>query len=392
MNKAMLHADVQKFINDNLSTNIPKILFQKSPFTQVSTKELAEQIEAKQKAKTKLPTWFALKRGYFANKLNLSQTSSERTADYKASLITGTSLADVTAGFGVDIHAFSKVFTKVFHIEKNPLLSNIAKWNFGEMEKANIEFTVGDGIQFISNLKTKLDWIYVDPSRRSGTNKKVFYLKDCEPDVTEHLDLFFSKAENVMIKTGPLLDLSIGSRELRCVKQVHIIAVENDVKEVLWILKKGFNQDFTVKTLNFTKEGNQVFEFSPFEEKKVIPRFSEPQVYLYEPNAAILKSGAFKLVSERLNVAKLHTHSHLYTSLALIDFPGRVFQIVQVVGYNKKEFKALGLKKANVSTRNFPDSVSTIRKKMKIKDGGTDYLFFTKNYSDLLIVVHCVKV
>lgn len=392
MNKAILQADVQEFINNNLSADIPKLLFQKSPFKQVTTKELAEQIEAKRKIEKKLPTWFALKKTYFANKLNISQTSSELTAAYKASVVSGNSLADLTAGFGVDAHAFSKVVKKVFHIEKNPLLSKIAQSNFEEMGVSNIDFSVGDGIKFLADAQMKLDWIYIDPSRRTKTNKKVHYLSDCDPDVTKHLDLFFSKAENVLIKTGPLLDLSIGISELKQVEQIHIIALENDVKEVLWVLKNDFKEELSIKTINLTKQGKEIFEFYYLDEKKAVPRFSEPLEYLYEPNASILKSGAFKLISKRFNIPKLHSHSHLYTASNLIDFPGRVFRIQKVISYNKKEVSRLGLEKANVSTRNFPNSVLTIRKKLKIKDGGSDYLFFTKDYLDNLIGIHCLKV
>lgn len=392
MNKAILRADVQAFINNNLNVDIPSLLFQKSSFSEVSSKELAEQIEAKQKAKKKLPTWFALKNCYFANKLNISQTSSELTAKYKANLVSGNYLADLTAGFGVDTHAFCKVAKHVFHIEKNEVLSEIAKRNSREMGISNIDFIAGDGIEFLYNLKIKLDWIYVDPSRRSNTNKKVYYLSDCEPDITKHLDLFFSKSDNILIKTGPLLDLTIGISQLKHIRQIHIIAVNNDVKEVLWELKNGFEGESLIKTVNLTKEHNEVFEFSAQDEKQAIPEFSKPQEYLYEPNAALLKSGAFKLISERLQVNKLHTNSHLYTSTKILNFPGRVFRIKQVISYNKKEVKQLGLTQANVSTRNFPDSVSIIRKKLKLKDGGTNYLFFTKNHLDKLIVVHCVKI
>lgn len=391
MNEAILRADIQEFINRNLNVDIPTLLFQKSSFPDVSSKELAEQIEAKQKAKKKLPTWFALKNCYFANKLNISQTSSELTAKYKANLVSGNYLADLTAGFGVDTHAFCKVAKHVFHIEKNEILSKIAKSNFEQMGVSNINFITGNGIQFLTDLKVKLDWIYIDPSRRSNTNKKVYYLSDCEPDITKHLDLFFFNSDNILVKTGPLLDLTIGISQLKHIRQIHIIAVDNDVKEVLWELKNRFEGEPLIKTVNLTKEHNEVFEFSAQDEKQAIPEFSDPQEYLYEPNVAVLKSGAFKLISERLKVNKLHIHSHLYTATELLRFPGRVFRIKQVISYNKKEVKKLGLTQANVSTRNFPDSVSVIRKKLKLKDGGTNYLFFTKNYLDKLIVVHCVK-
>ena len=391
MNDAILHADVQAFITENLHMDIPTLLFQKSPFNEVSTKELAEQIEAKLKSKKKLPTWFSSENIYYANKLNISQTSSELTAEYKASMVSGNSLADITAGFGVDAHAFSRKINQVYHVEKNQILSNIAQSNFKSMGVDNVDVIHADGIDFLKQTKKKFDWIYVDPSRRTDNKEKVYFLSDCEPDITVHLDQLFSKSDTILIKTGPLLDLSIGTSQLRHVKQIHIVAVDNDVKEVLWVLERGFEDEPIVKAVNLKKDNRESFEFLPSEEKIAVPNFSRPRNYLFEPNAALLKSGAFKSISSKLDVFKLHQHSHLYTSNELKDFPGRRFKIKKVINYNKKEVRQLGLTKANISTRNFPDSVATIRKKLKLTDGGTDYLFFTKNLEDELVVVCCQK-
>lgn len=391
MNDAILHTDVQEFISENLHTDIPTLLFQKSPFDEVTIKELTEQIEAKLKSKKKLPTWFSSENIYYANKLNISQTSSEQTAAYKANIVNGDSLVDSTAGFGVDAHAFSKNVKQVYHVEKNQLLSNIARSNFKSMGVSNVTIIHADGIDFLKETASKFDWIYVDPSRRTDAKEKVYFLSDCEPDITLSLDLFFSKSDNILIKTGPLLDLSRGTTQLRHVKQIHIVAVDNDVKEVLWVLEQGFKEEPTITAVNLRNDKKAIFEFLLSEEKSAVPIVSEPQKYLYEPNAALLKSGAFKLICTRLDVSKLHTHSHLYTSMEQKDFPGRVFEIKKVMNYTKKEIKQLGLKKANITTRNFPDSVATIRKKLKLKDGGTDYLFFTKNLENKLIIIHCFR-
>jgi hypothetical protein len=391
MNDAILHVDVQVFISANLTKDIPTLLFQKSPFLNVSTKELAGQIEAKLKSRKKLPTWFSSENIYYAHKLNISQTSSEQTAAYKASIVNGDSLADITAGFGVDIHAFGQKIKKVYHVEKNPKLAKIAQSNFDTMGIRNIDFITGDGIEFLTKTAQKFDWIYVDPSRRTNTNKKVYFLTDCEPDVTVHLKLLFSKSDNILIKTGPLLDLTTGTRQLAHVKEIHIIALENDVKEVLWVLAYGFNEEPTIKAVNLLNNQEGIFEFSLSEEKAAVPTFSQPRNYLYEPNAALLKSGAFKLISSRFNVQKLHTHSHLYTSEILENFQGRSFKIKAIVAYNKKAIQKLELTKANITARNFPDSVATIREKLKLKDGGTDYLFFTKNLENKLIVIYCYR-
>lgn len=392
MNQNILQKEVQAFINVNLQTDIPILLFQKSPFETVSTKELAEQIEAKLKSKSKLPTWFSTENIYYPNKLNISQTSSELAANYKASIINGSSLADITAGFGVDCYSFSKILKHVYHIEKNENLSKIALHNFKRIGVSNIDFVTADGIEFIRETNEKFDCIFVDPSRRTNTNKKVFYLTDCEPDVTKHIDLLFSKSDTILIKTGPLLDLSVGLHQLKHVSEIHIIALANDVKEVLWVLKQGFIEEPSIKAVNLKPNSQDIFEFLGSEEKAAVPQFSEPKKYLYEPNAALLKSGAFKLISSRFTIQKLHLHSHLYTSRILQTFPGRSFEIKTVLNYNKKEIQKLRLTSANITTRNFPDSVATIRKKLKLKDGGVDFLFFTKNIEDKRIVIHCYKV
>jgi 16S rRNA G966 N2-methylase RsmD len=391
MNNAILHADVQAFITANLTKDIPTLLFQKSPFLKVSTQELAGQIEAKLKSRKKLPTWFSSENMYYANKLNISQTSSEQTAAYKSSIVNGDSLADITAGFGVDIRAFGQKLKRVYHVEKNPILAKIAKSNFDAMGIRNIDFISGDGIEFLTKTAQKFDWIYVDPSRRTNAKEKVYFLSDCEPDVTKHLDLLLSKSNNILIKTGPLLDLTIGTRQLTHVKEIHIVALENEVKEVLWLLEYGFNKEPKIKVVNLINNQSVIFEFLLSEEKAAIPAFSQPHNYLYEPNAALLKSGAFKLISSRFNVHKIHTHSHLYTSEIPKEFPGRRFKIKSVFEYNKKDLKKLSLTKANITTRNFPYSVATLRKKHKLKDGGTDYLFFTKNLEDKLIFIHCFR-
>ncbi len=271
MNEAILHTAVQKFICENLHTDIPTLLFQKSPFDAVTMKELAEQIEAKMKSKKKLPTWFSSKNIYYANKGNISQTSSELTAAYKADIVSGDSLADLTAGFGVDTHAFSKKVKQVYHIEKNQQLSKIARSNFERMTVSNINCIEADGIDFLGQTNEKFHWIYVDPSRRTNDKEKVYFLSDCEPDITLYIDLLFSKTDNILIKTGPLLDISVGISQLRHVKQIHIVALENDVKEVLWVLEQGYKEEPIIKTINIKKDSEEVVDFFMSEEKIAIP-------------------------------------------------------------------------------------------------------------------------
>ena len=391
MNLAILKDEVQSYITIHLEDNIPTLLFKKTPFSSVSIKELVAQIEAKKKCKKKLPTWFSAANIYYPNKLNIAQTSSEVTANYKAQLVQGTSLADITGGFGVDSVSFSKRVSQVHHIEANAILSKIASHNFDQLGRNNIETFNEEGISFIQESNDHFDWIYIDPSRRNIDKKRVFYLRDCEPNIPDHLDFLLSKTSNILIKTGPLLDLQAGISQLRFIKEIHIVAVENDVKEILWIVEKDFKALLKVKTINLTNKGDGSFDFYLNDSQDANAQYSKPLDYLYEPNAAILKSGAFNLIGIRYGLKKLHPNSHLYTSNDCISFLGRTFKIRSKLAYNKKVFSKLGIKKANVTTRNFPDSVATIRKKLKITDGGADYLFFTKIENGDCIIIFCEK-
>ena len=388
MNKLILNTVNQHFINNNLVTDIVSLLLRKTDFEEVDIKELVEQIEAKRRCKSKLPTWFNTENIYFPNKLNIEQTSSEITAQYKSTLVKGLSIIDLTGGFGVDAFYFSKQFKEITHCELDENLSEIVSHNFKTLEVNHINTVTTDGIQYLKNSNTIFDCIYIDPSRRNDNKGKVFYLKDCLPDVTEHLNLLFKYSKTILIKASPMLDISIGLSELKWVKDIHIVAVDNDVKELLFLLESNFEEDVTVKTVNLIENNTQVFEFNITEEKHTESLFSLPQTYLYEPNSALMKSGAFNTISSKLKLFKLHKHSHLYTSEKQIEFPGRRFKITNVLPYSKKLIaKQFSKTKANITTRNFPETVAQIRSKFNIKDGGESYLFFTTNVNNEKIVI-----
>ena len=243
---------------------------------------------------------------------------------------------------------------------------------------------------FLKNTDTTFDCIYIDPSRRNEVKGKVFLLKDCLPNVPENIDFLFTKTAQILLKNSPILDISSVISELNFVKEVHIIALQNEVKEVLFLLEKNYKEEIQIKTINIRKEDFQRFDFKLKE--TVTSNYSAPLSYLYEPNAAILKSGAFHQVSKQLNVFKVHQHSHLYTSNEIIDFPGRVFKVENVIPYHKKKIKNfLSEDKANITIRNFPKTVNQIRKETKIKDGGNSYLFFTTLKNNELVVICCKK-
>lgn len=390
MNKNLLHKEVQEFLEQNYQEEISKIIFKGSPFSGITAQELAVQLTGKKKAEKKLPSWFCSRGVVYPPTINLEQTSSEKTADYKASLVKGNSLVDLTGGFGIDSFSFSKNLKKVIHCEINGELSEMAAHNAQILGKNNLEFHLGDGIEFLKRSSTVFDWIYIDPSRRDHTGGRIFKLSDCLPDVPSHLELLFEKGKRIFIKTSPLLDLQAGIRELKNVSEIHVVAVDNEVKEVLWILEKDTCKEVRIKTINFRKKGNQEFESIWGPEHNA--DLSRPLSYLYEPNAAIMKSGAFETLGKTFHLFKLHANTHLFTSGELRDFPGRRFKIEKTLPFKKKVLKdALEEDRAHITTRNFPESVVTIRKKLGLKDGGDTYLFFTTIENNEKVVLLCTK-
>lgn len=392
MDLKLLNPEIQNFIDANIDRTISKLALQKNPFPEVEWPSILNQIEAKKKAKDKLPNWFATKNIIYPSKISIEQTSSEKTASYKSTIVSGDNLIDLTGGFGVDDYYFAKTIGSIAHCEINPELSDIVKHNFEQLNVKNCICYSGDSLETLRTLNKKWDWIYIDPSRRNDAKGKVFMLKDCLPNVPENLSFYFEKSNSILIKTAPLLDLSAGLSELRNVKNIHIVALENEVKELLWELHKEYRGSTTIKTINILKDKIETFDFI-LNQKLKDPSYELPQKYLYEPNSAIMKSGGFDEVGTFYDLDKLQKHSHLYTSENLISFPGRVFEIQNTISYHKTEMKVhLENKQANITTRNFPDSVEIIRKKWKIKDGGNLYCFFTTDKNNHKIVLICTKI
>lgn len=391
MVQSILSKEIQHYIDDKINADVTKLALQKNPFAEVEWNLVLQQLAAKQKAKSKLPTWFKTHNIYYPSKISVEQTSSEKTAQYKASLISGNNLIDLTGGFGVDDFYFSKTFANVVHCEINSELSKIVKHNFEQLNVKNVDCFADDSSEVLQKLNQKFDWIYIDPSRRNDSKGKVFMLKDCLPNVPELLDFYFSFSDNIMIKTAPILDISAGISELKNIAEIHVVALENEVKELLFILKKNHESTIEIKTVNLLKDKNEAFQFQINSEAKKT-NFAAPKKYLFEPNAAIMKSGGFDAIATQFGLEKLHQHSHLYTSNELLDFPGRIFEIQNTLEYNKANMKSfLENQKANITTRNFPETVENIRKKWKIKDGGNVYSFFTTDMTNSKIVLLCEK-
>ena len=353
-------------------------------------KAIAQQLVGKQIAKKKLPTWFDNNEVLYPVRLSMEQCSSELTAKYKTTIINSGRGIDLTGGFGVDSIFISKQSESLIYCERDKDLALLVNHNFKVLKQDNCKVYIGDGIEYLKNLK-KIDWIFVDPSRRKK-NQKIYRLEDCEPNVIELLGLFFDKTEHVLIKTSPLLDIQQTLNDLKYIKEVHVISVNNDCKEVLYLLEKDFIGETQIYCVNLKKEHKEEFRFTLSEEREALSLYSEPIEYIYEANAAIMKAGAFKSIASKHGLYKLHKHSHLYTSKKFIsEFPGRSFKIKEVLNPNKKSLTKLP-KKANLACRNYPHKVDVLKKKLKLNDGGNDYIFATTLKGEQFKLIVCEKV
>jgi precorrin-6B methylase 2 len=390
----MLSETLKKFIAQHLNDDTSRLLLDAKKYPEVNVREAVEQIMARQKAKIKLTTWVQNEAVVFPSGISVEQSSSEATAQLKASFMSGHRLIDLTGGMGVDTWAMAQVFEEVIYLERSEKLCQLAEHNFQVLGYKNIHVFNQDSVDFLQNNTTQSDWIYLDPARRDKSNQKVVGLADCEPNILEIKDLLFEKTENILLKVSPLLDIEGAIRALNNVTNVWTIAIENEVKEVLFALKKNSSQSIQTQAINLLKNRKDVFSFEWTTEKHLAVGLLLPKRYIYEPNAAILKTGAFKSVAKQFDLAKLHPHTHLYTSDVLKpDFQGRVFEVKAICRLDKKELLAhLPQKKANISIRNFPISVQEIRKKTGITEGGDTHLLATTNLQNQKIVLVCAKV
>lgn len=376
MNLALLHVDVRAYLLENIHTSPARFALRKHPFASVTTQELTQQLVGLQKAVVKFPDFFKNKHIIYPPKINLEQTSSMTTAMYKASLLKGTSMVDLTGGFGVDVSAFAKAYSITTHIEIDEPLQQMAVQLFNA-QGLNINSIAMDGMSFLNQSDKIYDLIYIDPSRKTVARPKAVMLVDYEPDVLKNMHLLLLKGRTVMIKTSPLLDITAGIQELKHVTDVHIVAVKNEVKELLWILKKnadGHKANITAVNLETAQPAVNI-ELHLNKENITL---GEPLQYLYEPNAAVMKSMAFAHICSRYQVLKLDVDAHLFTSDYLIDFPGRVFKVINVMPYKPKDVKKTYAKSdRGVVVRNFRESVAQLRSTYKLSESESDYLFFT---------------
>ena len=417
----------QDFIRQHQDDDVRQLAFLGSKYPEVDMPFALDQIRGRKMARVKLPRWASLDGIIYPPHISMEQCSSESTALYKAELAarllglpvssSGTEMkaeneiefVDLTGGFGVDFsYIAARLGVKSMYVERQAHLCEAAKENFGRLGLKNAIVKNGDGIEVLhsfhpkkkdaasaddslgitydqprSLLKTNLGLkiIFIDPARRDDVGNKVVSLKDCTPDVTVLQEEMLSKADYVIIKLSPMLDWHHAISELSHVREVHVISVNNECKELLLVLSvRNMGENLRIYCINDAQsfvcdeldmEASQV---------KIAPSTLEEMQYLYEPNASLMKAGCFSVLSGRYDARMLSKNSHLFVSQAPIEaFPGRSFRIIAVSSFNKKELKRhlSGITKANIAARNFPLSVAELRKRLKLKDGGETYIFAT---------------
>ena len=433
----MMNQATQDFIRQHLDDDVRQLAFLGSKYPEVDMPFALDQIRGRKMARVKLPRWASLEGIIYPPHISMEQCSSESTALYKAELAarllglpassSGTEMkaeneiefVDLTGGFGVDFsYIAARLGVKSMYVERQAHLCEAAKENFGRLGLKNAIVKNGDGIEVLhsfhpkkkdaasaddslgitydqprSLLKTNLGLkiIFIDPARRDDAGNKVVSLKDCTPDVTVLQEEMLSKADYVIIKLSPMLDWHHAISELNHVREVHIISVNNECKELLLVLSaRNMGENLRIYCINDAQsfvcdeldmESSQV---------KIAPSTLEEMQYLYEPNASLMKAGCFGVLSERYDARMLSKNSHLFVSREPISvFPGRSFRIIAVSSFNKKELKRhlSGITKANIATRNFPLSVAELRKRLKLKDGGETYIFATTLSDDSHVLV-----
>ena len=372
MNQEKLNK-IRVFVAKYKDADLHSLLLKKSPFPEVSMQELVQQIKGRKVAEKKFP-FLNQENIIFPPNLNLEQASSQDTADFKKQFFKGKKFIDLTCGFGIDAYFLSQNFEEITLIEQNTELLDIVKHNWEVLgRKANfINQKLED---FLTNNKEKFDLIYLDPARRDNHNRKVFLLEDLSPNIIEIQEQLSDISTEILIKLSPLIDIQHLVSSLQNIYKIWIIAVKNEVKEVLVYLKKTENQP-EIFCINL-QSSEPEFHFNLDDEKHCQSELSIPKKYIYIPNNSVLKSGAFNLVSEKFGLRKLHQNTHIYTSEEKIaHFPGRIFETEEI---NSKAIKKG--EQFNIITKNFPLKPEEIKKKYKIKDGGNQYLIAVKSLS-----------
>ena len=396
-----LTEDTLRFITTHRHDDIRSLALQAGKYPLVDMPAALTQIAGRQTAESKIPTWAATEGILYPPHLSMEQCSSEVTARYKASVVAGhegphNTLADLTGGFGIDFSFLAPHFEQATYVERQEVLCEMARRNFPLLGLEHFRIEQADGVDYLRRMQP-VDWLFLDPARRDGHGSKTVAIADCEPDVSTLESLLLEKAGRVLVKLSPMLDLTQALHTLTHVTEAHLVSAGNECKELLLLLEQGKDlqpDDVPIHCINLPTDQPAIVFTRRTEQEAPCFYTTTLHTYLYEPNASLLKAGAFRSLTHIYKVEKLHPNSHLYTSdEALPHFPGRAFRIDGWCGFGKREVKELlgDTQKANLTVRNFPASVAELRKRFKLAEGGNVYLFATTLADDRKTLIRCSR-
>jgi len=373
---------VQRFLIEHENEDEQMLVLKQKEVEGIPAPIIATQLLGRRKAKTKLPTWYKTKGIIYPPSVNLEQSSSEATALFKSAIVNSVIskkelAADLTGGFGVDTLFLSTLFKSIHYVEPDTALQEIARHNHRQLKASNILHHCSEAEEFINLTPLQFDLVYIDPSRRDEQSRKIFKLRDCIPDITRLQSTLLDKSQFLLLKASPLLDIQQGLREISQVKEVYVVSVNNACKELLFLADKYDAHETQVTAVDLFENGEvrSSFTFTVREERDALVKFGDPDHYLYEPNASILKSGAFKLIAENFRLKKLAPNTHLYTSSTQVaDFPGRTFKVEFLDPDAKQLIALLPDRKVNVVSKNYPLTPDQIKIKYRLQDGGKKFL------------------
>lgn len=382
------------FVKEHAADDVQRLALEVRKHPEVDAHFALDQIAGRQKSRTKLPSWAEVDDLIFPPSVSMEQCSSEATASYKSSLVSGEFLVDLTGGFGVDFSFLANRFSSAVYVERQEHLCHIAEHNFKVLGLSHVQVVNDDAEHYLATMPA-VDLIYLDPARRDGAGNRVFRLDDCTPNVVQLLDLLLTKGRQVMIKLSPMLDVSQALRQLRGVSEVHIVSVAGECKELLLLLSAKHEGDLKIVCVN----DGQTFTYRlgepvvmPMQWSGELP--AEGDLYLYEPNASMMKAGCFGQLAHRYGLQAVAQQSHLFVAERPIsDFQGRKFVVNDITTLNSKELKQklAGITQANVAVRNFPLKAAELAKRLRLKDGGSVYIFGTRLTNGKNVLLLCEK-
>ena len=389
-----------QYISAHASDDVAHLALHPSKDPQVDMAVALQQIAGRQKAKEKMPEWYATEGILYPKKVSMEQCSSSQTAEYKASLVEGESFADFSGGFGVDTVALARKFRNGFYVEPQTELCKLFQHNCKVLGINNVHIINGTMEEHLASIGS-VDTLYLDPSRRDVHGRKVVALEDCVPNLLEWKERLLEKCHTLMVKLSPMIDIFQTLRDLPETYAVHVVAVEGECKEVVFLLTRRdapwhvSTTDPTIIAVDINKTAFFRVETTLENERTTPPCIAtELGAYLYEPNTAVMKAGIFNVLSQQFQVQKLEKNTNLFTSNELReDFPGRIFHIEAVHEFHPRKIaKELShLANASIAVRNFPLSAEELRKTLKIKNGNTRYLFGCTLWDGKKYVVMCSK-